>query len=72
MSSKTFVVPSISCGHCVNSIQNEVAELGGVKSVVADQASKVVTVTWDAPATWEQIAAALTEMDYAPQELITP
>ena len=35
MQSKTFVVPNISCGHCVNTVQNEVGELEGVSSVVA-------------------------------------
>lgn len=72
MNTKTFVVPSISCDHCVRSIKNELSELAGVKSVQADANTKVVTVNWDDPATWEQIKAALTEIDYAPQELVMP
>jgi hypothetical protein len=30
--------------------------------------SKQVTVEWDAPATWQAIAAKLVEIDYAPAE----
>lgn len=67
---KTFTVPNISCEHCVRSIRNEVTEIAGVASVQADDKTKVVTVTWNAPANWEQIKAALTEIDYPPQELI--
>ena len=67
---KTFTVPNISCGHCVRSIQNEVAEIAGVASVQADEKTKVVTVAWNTPATWDQIKAALTEMEYPPVELI--
>jgi len=66
MSSKTFEVPNISCGHCVMTIKNEVSDLAGVKTVAADQATKVVTVEWDAPATWDQIQALLVEINYPP------
>ena len=72
MNTKTFVVPAISCDHCVRSIKNEVSELAGVKSVAADANTKIVTVNWDDPVTWDQIKVALTEIDYAPQELINP
>ena len=66
MSSKTFEVPNISCKHCVMTIKNEVSDLAGVKSVSADQATRVVTVEWDAPATWDQIQALLVEINYPP------
>ena len=68
MESKTFTVPSISCGHCTNTIEMEVGELAGVKSVSADQESKQVVVAWEAPATWEEIAALLREIDFAPAD----
>jgi copper chaperone len=68
MQSKTFEVPNISCGHCVMTVQNEVSELNGVSKVQADQDSKMVTVEWDAPATWDQIKATLTEINYPPAE----
>ncbi len=67
MESKTFVVPNISCGHCVHTIQTEVADVEGVKSVKADQQTKKVTVQWDTPATWDKIEKVLKEIDYPPQ-----
>ena len=66
MQSKTFQVPSISCGHCVMTIKNEVGELAGVRWVDADKDTRIVTVQWDTPATWDQIRALLTEIDYPP------
>jgi len=68
MTTKTFTVPGISCGHCVHTIQNEVSELAGVKSVQADQATKQVTVAWEEPQTWEGIKALLKEINYPAAE----
>ena len=66
MTTKTVVVPNISCGHCTHTIESELAEVAGVQSVQADQESKKVTVSFDAPATWEKIVATLEEIDYPP------
>jgi len=66
MPSKTFTVPAIHCGHCTRTIENELSELEGVRAVTADQETRVVTVEWDAPATWEQIDALLHEINYPP------
>ncbi len=68
MDSKTFVVPNISCGHCVHTIESEVGELPGVKVVKADEKTKQVTVAWVDPASWQQIESTLKEIDYAPAE----
>ena len=64
MNTVTWVVPAISCGHCTHTIEMEVGELPGVKSVKADIASKKVTVTFDAPATEENIKALLAEINF--------
>jgi copper chaperone len=61
---KTFKVPNISCGHCVHTVQSELGELEGVKRVVADENSKLVTVEWEAPQTWDNIKAVLEEINY--------
>ena len=66
MQTKTVTVPGISCGHCVHTIQMEVSDLEGVKSVVASEQTKTVTVEWDAPQTWEGIQALLEEINYPP------
>ncbi len=57
-------VPNISCGHCVNTIQNEVSELEGVQSVKADSGTKAVEIVFDAPASEEKIKALLDEINY--------
>ena len=66
MSSKTFTVPNISCGHCTHTIEREIGEMPGVKNIRADIASKQIVVEWNAPATWEKIKAMLIEINYAP------
>jgi copper chaperone len=64
MSTIKYNVPNISCGHCVHTIQTEVADLAGVKSVKADASSKVVEIVFDTPATEDQIKALLAEINY--------
>lgn len=64
MTTLTVKASNISCGHCVHTIQNEVGELPGVQSVQAKEDSKLVTVTFHAPATPEQIEALLAEIGY--------
>ena len=68
MTTKTFVVPNISCGHCTHTIEQEVAEMAGVQSVKADQETKQVTVAWDSPASWDEIKSLLREINYPPAE----
>ena len=64
MTTVTYSIPNISCGHCVHTIQSEVSELKGVLSVVADQASREATITFDSPATEEGIKQLLASINY--------
>jgi copper chaperone CopZ len=64
MKTVTYSVPDISCMHCVHTIQMELADVQGVKSVKADQASKMVEIVFDAPADEEKIKALLAEINY--------
>lgn len=64
MKTVTYKIPNISCNHCVHTIKSEVSEMAGVKSVDADAMFKEATITFDAPATEEQIKALLAEIDY--------
>jgi len=64
METKTFQAPAIHCGHCTMTIQREVGELEGVKSVKADPNTKMVTVGWETPATWDKIKALMAEIGY--------
>ena len=71
MTTVTYTVPAISCGHCTHTIETEVGELQGVQSVKADEASKKVVITFDAPANEEVIKALLAEINYPAEGLIT-
>lgn len=64
METKTFVVPNISCGHCVRTIQNELTEMQGVDSVQGDAEKKTITVSWSGPATESQIRNILQSINY--------
>jgi copper chaperone len=64
MSTVTYSIPNINCAHCVHTIQSEVSDLKGVKSVEASFDSKKAVITFDAPATEEQIKSLLAEINY--------
>jgi copper ion binding protein len=64
MEKKSFSIPSISCGHCVNAIKTELNELEGVTKVEGDIEGKSVAVEWDTPATEDSIKNKLTEINY--------
>jgi copper ion binding protein len=64
MTTVTYSVPNISCGHCVHTIQSELGELKGVTSVQADKDTKKVVVVYEAPATADEIENLLAEINY--------
>ncbi|HVP20518.1 MAG TPA: heavy-metal-associated domain-containing protein [Anaerolineaceae bacterium] len=64
MNTVTYTIPNISCKHCVHTISMELVELPGVSSVQGDVDSKRVTITYEAPATLQQIETTLAEIDY--------
>ena len=64
---KTVNVPNISCGHCVSTIEREVAEVSGVDSVKAEQETRNVKISWDPDVTdWVVIEEVMNEIDYPP------
>jgi copper chaperone CopZ len=71
MTTVTYTVPAISCGHCTHTIETEVGELQGVQSVKADEATKKVEITFDTPANEAVIKALLAEINYPAEGLIT-
>jgi copper chaperone CopZ len=52
----------------VATIERVVGELDGVTAVAADADTKKVEISFDAPATRDQIVATLTEWDFPPAE----
>lgn len=67
MTTVTYTVPKISCGHCVHTIQMEVGDLEGVQSVKASNETKQVEVVFEAPATEDKIVALMKEINYPPE-----
>lgn len=67
MVEKTVSVPTISCGHCVATIEREVAELDGVDRVQADAAARTVTVAWnDGETSWSTVRDRLVDINFPP------
>lgn len=70
MTTVTYSVPAMHCGHCIHTVEMEVGELQGVQIVKADLDTKKVQITFDAPASEEKIKALLAEIDYPVEGLI--
>lgn len=64
MTTVTYSIPDISCGHCVHTVQTEVGELTGVNSVEASQETQSATIVFEPPADEDQIKALLAEINY--------
>lgn len=64
MSTITYHIPAISCGHCVHTIKTELSDLEGVQKVEGDIALKQVVVEYEAPATLEAMEKLLAEINY--------
>ena len=48
MTTMTYHVPAITCGHCKTAIEGEVGQLDGVESVVVDIEQRQVAVVGSA------------------------
>ena len=66
MSSKTYSVPGISCGHCVATIERELGAVPGVVRVKGDVDTKQVTVVCQDEGALPQVEALLKEIGYPP------
>jgi copper ion binding protein len=64
MSSATYTVVGMTCGHCVTAVTEEVAQLPGVTAVDVDLASGGLTVRSDATVDDSAVRAAVEEAGY--------
>lgn len=64
MNQVKYEIPTISCGHCVASIQNAVQNLPGVSGVWANQDTKTVEIDFEPPADETAIKAVLESINY--------
>ncbi|MCW2702171.1 MAG: hypothetical protein JWQ37_166 [Blastococcus sp.] len=64
MSTSTYTVVGMTCGHCANAVTEEVSQVPGVTAVDVDLASGGLTVTSDAPVDDSAVHAAVEEAGY--------
>ena len=64
MTTESFIVDGMSCGHCAASVTREVSGVAGVRDVAVDLESRTVTITADQPVAESAVAAAVAEAGY--------
>lgn len=67
----TVLVPAIHCEHCQQHIATALNTLPHINAVHVDLATKLLTVMWDEPQTWQQIATTLIAIGYPATPLST-
>lgn len=65
MTTTTYTVTGMTCGHCAAAVTQEINALDGVEDVAVDVASGAVTVTSQGPLDEAQVASAVDEAGYA-------
>ena len=64
MSTATYTVSGMTCGHCVSSVTEEISEVAGVTDVSVDLPTGAVTVTSDGELSADAFRAAVKEAGY--------
>ncbi|MGH2685761.1 MAG: heavy-metal-associated domain-containing protein [Actinomycetota bacterium] len=64
MTTSTYAVRGMTCGHCVSAVSSEIAKLDGVTSVDVDLETGNVTVTSQSPLTDDVVREAVDEAGY--------
>lgn len=64
MSTATYTVTGMTCGHCVSSVTEEVSEVPGVTDVEVELATGLVTVTSERDVDADAVRAAVEEAGY--------
>ncbi|MGY1763640.1 heavy-metal-associated domain-containing protein [Geodermatophilus sp. SYSU D00779] len=65
MSTTSYTVTGMTCGHCVNAVTEEVSAVPGVTAVDVDLASGGLTVTSTEPVDADAVRAAVQEAGYS-------
>jgi copper chaperone CopZ len=64
MTTTTYTVSGMTCGHCVSAVSSEVGRLAGVTGVQVDLGTGAVTVTSEIPLDEAAVSAAVDEAGY--------
>jgi len=70
MTTKTYIVPKISCSHCTHTIEKELGFVEGVESVHAEESTKKVTVHVNDTEVLADVEATLVEIGYPPAQMM--
>jgi copper chaperone len=65
MTTASYTVVGMTCGHCVSAVTEEVGQVPGVTGVEVDLGSGGLTVTSDAPVDEAAVRAAVEEAGYS-------
>jgi len=64
MTTATYTVTGMTCGHCVAAVTQAVQALSGVSGVDVDLPTGTVTVTSELPVHRDELAAAIDDAGY--------
>jgi copper chaperone CopZ len=64
MTTATYTVTGMTCGHCASAVTEEVSQVPGITAVDVDLAGGGLTVTSEAPVDDAAVRAAVEEAGY--------
>ncbi|CAB4720369.1 unannotated protein [freshwater metagenome] len=64
MTTTTFQVPGMTCGHCTGAVTDELSKINGVTKVDVDLETKKVSLESDAAVEWQIIVDAIDEAGF--------
>jgi copper ion binding protein len=64
MTTTTYGIKGMTCGHCVRSVRSELGQLPGVSDVQVDLSAGTATVTSEQPLDAQAVRAAVDEAGY--------
>ena len=64
MTTTTFLVPGMTCGHCQGAVTDELSKINGVTAVDVDLDTKKVSFESDAAVEWQTIVDSIDEAGF--------
>ena len=64
MTTTTFLVPGMTCGHCKGAVTDELSKINGVTNIDVDLDSKKVTIASEVNVEWQVIVDAVDEAGF--------
>jgi copper chaperone CopZ len=64
MTTTTFLVPGMTCGHCKGAVTDELSKINGITNIDVDLDTKKVTIESEAVVEWQVIVDAVDEAGF--------